>query len=62
MSLCNEIQTIILLSASAALTTISQSLKIILNALGNHGLVLIEGRYSKYPYGYFAFTWEKYAI
>lgn len=32
------------------------------HALGNHALILIEGRYSKYPYGYFAFTWEKYAI
>lgn len=32
------------------------------NALGNHVLVLTEDRYSKYPFGFFALTWEKYAI
>lgn len=32
------------------------------NALGNHTLVLIEVRYSKYPYEFFTFAWGKYAI
>lgn len=27
-------------------------------ALENHALVLIEDRFSKYPYGFFAFTGE----